>query len=362
MNTRAFRILVADRFAHNRRMFRNLLERHDLEVVEAGSSDEILPRVRETRIDLLLLDVLMPGLELSALLQRLRREFDIVELPVIVVGPHEERGLFIEAMDQGASDFITTPIDFQTALARIRARLDIKSLAELKDRFLAIASHDLKKPAMLISDIAVTLLEESTLDEPDREAIAMVHRSGSYMMRIIQDFLDFQALSDGKLRLNAEPVQLSTQVRHAVEGSRSYAERKQISLACELEQDPPWVLADVNRLTQVIDNLLGNAIKYCPPGSEVMLRTWSADELTVLEVIDSGPGLSDADLRHIFHLHARGSRQPTGGESSSGYGLAISRELIELHGGYIGARNNPERGATFWFALPLADAEARHRA
>ena len=108
-----------------------------------------------------------------------------------------------------------------------------------------------------------------------------------------------------------------------------------------------------NRLSQVLQNLVGNAIKFCSEGDSVHVRTRAENGCHLCEVRDSGPGLRDEDFAKVFQRWARLSNKPTGGEKSSGLGLAISRQLIELHDGEINVRNNtPDRGATFWFSLP----------
>src|SRR5205085_2296627 len=108
------------------------------------------------------------------------------------------------------------------------------------------------------------------------------------------------------------------------------------------------------RLSQVANNFVGNAIKFSPKGSGVaVVRTRSENDLVVLEVSDAGPGLKEDDLLKAFGKYARLSNRPTGGEKSSGLGLAICKQMVEMHGGQVGVRNNPEGGATFWFSLPV---------
>jgi signal transduction histidine kinase len=107
------------------------------------------------------------------------------------------------------------------------------------------------------------------------------------------------------------------------------------------------------RLAQVVNNLVGNAIKFCREKSMVTVKTSVQNNAVILEVCDSGPGLTDADLAKVFSKYSRLSNKPTGGEKSSGLGLAICKQMIELQGGTIGVRNNPDRGATFWFSMPI---------
>ncbi|HFD79598.1 MAG TPA: HAMP domain-containing histidine kinase, partial [Gammaproteobacteria bacterium] len=138
-----------------------------------------------------------------------------------------------------------------------------------------------------------------------------------------------------------------------VTSNRAYAERKQIRLHTRLDEHLPEIQADDTRITQVINNLVDNAIKYAPPGSEVTIHTRHTGNQVCCQVSDEGPGLTDADMDKVFTRYARLSNRPTGGETSTGLGLAICKHIVELHGGEIGVRNNPGKGCTFWFCLPV---------
>ena len=110
--------------------------------------------------------------------------------------------------------------------------------------------------------------------------------------------------------------------------------------------------ADKSRLNQVLENFISNAIKFSPQGEQVTVCTRKTESGVLVEVRDSGPGITDEDMKKLFVKYAKLSNMPTGGEKSSGLGLAICKKVVELQGGKTGARNNPEGGATFWFELP----------
>jgi signal transduction histidine kinase len=173
------------------------------------------------------------------------------------------------------------------------------------------------------------------------------------MQRIIKDFLDFQAMEDGNFTLERYAINLNNIANNVIESNTSYATGKSITLHADLDPELPYVSADEARLMQVAQNLVGNAIKFCPAEAQVVVTTRLENGCVMLEVRDSGPGLKPEDMDKLFVKYARLNNKPTGGENSSGLGLAICKRMIELHGGKIGARNNPDRGATFWFSLPI---------
>jgi signal transduction histidine kinase len=182
--------------------------------------------------------------------------------------------------------------------------------------------------------------------------LTFIVKRGEDMNRIITDFLDFQAMEDGKLKLDLAAISLNDIARGAVGSNTDYARSKEIDLRLELDGNLPIVNGDEARLNQVTQNLVGNAIKFCSKGAQIVVHTSVNGGDPVLGVTDSGPGLTEEDLAMTFTKYARLSNKPTGDEKSSGLGLAICKEMIELHGGQIGVYNNPERGATFWFSLP----------
>jgi signal transduction histidine kinase len=173
------------------------------------------------------------------------------------------------------------------------------------------------------------------------------------MQKIIVDFLDFHALEDGKLKLETGPCDLNEIARDLIESIGETAKAKEIEIATDLEEGLPAVEADAARIRQVAQNLVDNAVKFSPPKSHVVVLTRRGDGSVKFEVRDSGPGLSDEDFQKVFQKYARLSSKPTGGEKSSGLGLAISKQLVEVHGGEIGVHNRDEGGAAFWFRLPL---------
>ncbi len=134
--------------------------------------------------------------------------------------------------------------------------------------------------------------------------------------------------------------------------NRTGAEKKSIDLRATLDPSLPETQGDPDRLMQVINNLISNAIKFSPNGATVAVRTRVQNGGLMFEVADTGPGIPAAEIPLLFEEFARLSNQPTGGEKSSGVGLSIAKQLVELHGGQIGAKSEVGKGSLFWFSLP----------
>ena len=237
-----------------------------------------------------------------------------------------------------------------------RLEAEREHLAQLKDRFIAIASHDVKHPLTVIAG-GVAFVRElippgKTMSDHADQMLERVSRNVTVMQDIIADFLDFHALKDGRLALERVPSDLNDVALQVVDNAADYASSRKMQLVFEPEPALPEVNIDPARVSQVVRNYVSNAIKFSPSGSRVVVRTRQEADKVVLEVSDHGPGLMEEDLEKVFVEYAVLSNRPTGGEKSSGLGLAICRMMIDLHGGEVGAHNNPEGGATFWFRLP----------
>ncbi len=356
------RLLVVDDNEMNRDMLSRRLKREGYQVDVAEDGTQTLDLIHTNAFDLILLDVEMPGLSGFEVLQRIRQNHSLAELPVIMATARDSSSDIIAGFKLGANDYVTKPIDFPVLLVRLQTQLQLKALTQLKDEFLQMASHDLKNPLanvlMSVYLIRQVVTPGKVMTEDMYETLALITRQGKTMERIITDFLDFQAIQDGRLVLNQKATDLNTLAQHVAGANADYAQSKGMTLNLALEESLPPLLTDAARLEQVIQNFVGNAIKFCSFGATVTVSTHRQEQSALLEVSDSGPGLTDADLEQVFAKYARLSNKPTGGEKSSGLGLAICQQIIELHGGAVGVRNNPGRGATFWFTLPLVSSEA----
>lgn len=229
----------------------------------------------------------------------------------------------------------------------------LRAADALKTEMLGIAAHDLKNPLTVIRGFG-ELLEMKTADPAGRDMAARIVRSADTMLGIVTRLLDSAALESGQLAIERERVDLASVVAQVVDANRSQAERKRQPLEAELLPGVT-VTGDAERLAQVVDNLVGNAIKYSAAGLPIRVRLAAREGHAVLEVEDEGPGFAPEEREKLFRRFSRLSAKPTGGESSSGLGLSIVRQLAELHGGTVDARS-PGRGqgATFELRLPLA--------
>lgn len=224
----------------------------------------------------------------------------------------------------------------------------------LKTRLVGIASHDLKAPVA-----AMIAGAEALRQEPDDSAhVASLARAiageGHRTLALIRDLLDLSALEHGRLQLVCVPVEIAALVRASVQAAESRAAAKALKLDyhCERESEELFVSADQDRLRQAIDNLIDNAIKFTPSGRQVSVRLSAPPRAVRIEVRDSGPGLAPEDYLKLFEPFQKLSARPTAGESSTGLGLSIARELVVLHQGQLAVESTPGEGSIFAIDLP----------
>ncbi len=229
---------------------------------------------------------------------------------------------------------------------------DRKLVEEMKQEFFAMVSHDLRTPLTSVAS-SLALLSEGKLGELPGEAQTMVQRSEAELSRLIQlivDLLDFARMEAGKLELQMQPEAVSSILERSLNAVEGVARRKNIEL--KVPHTDARVIADAERIVQVLVNLLSNAIKFSPKNSSITLGITAKDDWIEVRVTDEGPGIPEEQRLHIFD---RFKQLGTASETKGfGLGLSISKAIIDGHGGTIGVQGNNGKGSSFYFRLPSA--------
>jgi PAS domain S-box-containing protein len=246
-------------------------------------------------------------------------------------------------------------------LARERlARAEAEKANRAKDEFLATLSHELRTPLNSLRLWAGVLRQEPLEPATLAKAIDTIDRNAALQAQLIDDLLDISRIASGKLRLELRPLDLGSVIEASVETVRAAADDKGITLARAVDPDVSPVLGDATRLQQVLWNLLTNALKFTPPGGRIEILLRRRDGLAELRVRDTGQGIASDLLPRIFDRFRQGDSSTTRPQGGLGLGLAIARQLVELHGGSIKAESAGEGyGTTMTVTLPLAH---RHEA
>jgi len=227
-----------------------------------------------------------------------------------------------------------------------------------KSQFLANMSHELRTPLNAILGYIELILDGIFGEVPDdiRDSLERAQKSGHHLLGLINDVLDLSKIEAGQLALSVTEYSMNDVVQAVVMAMQSLATEKRLALTATLAPDLPSGQGDVQRITQVLTNLVGNAIKFTEAG-EVRVHVTASDDSFMVSVADSGPGVAESDQRRIFEEFHQVDSSSTRKKGGTGLGLSIAKRIVELHGGRIGLHSNPGKGSTFWFTLPVRVVE-----
>jgi PAS domain S-box-containing protein len=230
----------------------------------------------------------------------------------------------------------------------------LQELNDTKNKFLGIASHDLRSPVYVIRTFSEVLKDGGVgkLNSKQKELVDKIFNSCNYMRALLENLLDISKIESGKIKLDRKIQDLNLLAKTQFELNQLLAQKKNIKLHLHLENIPK-ILFDENAMVQVIGNFIGNAIKFSPPDTNVHISTRQEKSHVMFSVQDEGPGLSDEDKKLLFEEFQTLSSKPTGGEKSTGLGLAIAKKIISLHQGEVGVESSLGQGSTFFFKLPV---------
>jgi len=371
-------VLLVGGTAATRKRIREALD--PIRVEEVPDARRALARAREQPPDLVL--TATPAAQAVALLSLFRADAVARLVPVVLWGVGAEQAR-VEAFEAGADDVLPRRQRPRELRARIGARLEAdgaraeatrveaaaRTEAEAsnraKDEFIAMISHELRTPLGAIL-IWTQLLRNEQLDEAaTTRALGMIERSTKTLAQLIDDLLDVSRIIAGKLRIEPRPVDLAAVVDAALAAAQVPAESKSIRIDYVVDEALDPVSGDPGRLQQVVGNLLANAIKFTPDEGRVEVKLGRSRSHARLTVSDTGVGIDPAFLPYIFERFRQADSTSTRTQKGLGLGLAITRHLVELHGGSIEASSpGVDQGATFTVTLPLllqsASAGARH--
>jgi signal transduction histidine kinase len=228
----------------------------------------------------------------------------------------------------------------------------LREADRLKDEFVALISHDLRTPLTSIMGYLELALDSEVVPEPERGYLEVVERNSERLLRLVNDLLFVARFEAGEMELNFSELDLAAIVRQAVEEATPRASAKQIALGVETERSL-LVSADRGRMFQLLDNLIGNAIKFTPDGGRVDVRLLQRGDAVRLEVTDSGIGVTPDDQSHLFERFFRAANTRQGQVPGTGLGLYIARAIVEAHGGRIDVESSLGEGTRFCVDLPL---------
>jgi signal transduction histidine kinase len=343
-----------------------VLDGDDCRVTTASNGAEGLKRLDEAPPDLVFLDLKMPGLSGLEVLERIRAKHPM--MVVIVITGYATVSSAVEAMKKGAFDFLPKPFAPEELRLIARRGLDHSHLVQqtvalrqekemLRENFAAIVSHELKSPLGALQQNLYALAGEleDQLSEEQKQRFARLQARLDDLLNLIHSWLRVFSVDINRLKDTFKPIGVGGIIAQAVESVQPHATRKALEIETTVAAGLPRINGDQGSLTEVVTNLLSNAVKYSFPNTKIRVRAEAQNSDVLVSVADSGVGIAQEDLPHLFQDFSRGQAQPEG-VSGCGLGLAISRRIVEVHGGSIGVESQPGKGSTFTIRLPAAQA------
>ncbi|MCH6257987.1 hybrid sensor histidine kinase/response regulator [Puniceicoccaceae bacterium K14] len=357
------RILIVDddRIVHG--IVGKFLKRSNLQYHSVFSASEALEFLKSNPIDLILSDIVMPEMDGIEFCEKLRTLSDFKEVPVIFFTGLSDSETLNKAFEAGANDYVVKPLRQAEVISRAKRHLeehfrkqaDKQKISKLdkanksKTKFLGVASHDLRNPLVSIRGISQYLESErfGELNDSQKELTQTITQASETMLSLVEDLLDVSKFESGQIKVSLKNEDLAEIIKTRVTLHSASSERKDISLVPQINTEDAVASLDKTLVARVIDNLVSNAVKFSPPGTCVEVVVQNHGENLQLIVQDEGPGIPPDEFDKLFKEFSRTSNLPTAGESSSGIGLYVCKQIVSSHKGSISVENRPEGGARF---------------
>lgn len=383
-------ILIVDDTPENLRLLSSMLEEQGYKVRKATNGKRAIKAVEAQLPDLILLDIMMPEMNGYQVAEYFKKTLHSSEIPIIFLSALSNTLDKVMAFDVGGVDYITKPFQVQEVLVRVRTQITLrqqqKQLVEQNKQlqqeilerqkveaalrvYIHAVSHDLRNPVTGMLMVLKNFLEEvspNLTEIPISTSILdRMANSCDRQLNLINSLVETSDVGLQGITVNCQPLDLQEFTQKILEEWQPIFEQSQVHVENLVTSPLPLVQGDYHQLWRVFDNLFSNAIKYNPPGltltlsakllSQKLSQKKSQPEYIYYTISDDGVGMNSEEAEKLFELYQRG--KGVGKIQGLGLGLYLCRQIIMAHGGKIGVKTQPNKGASFWFTLPVLPSE-----
>lgn len=360
-------VLVVDDQAPFLRLFARFFD-STFRVLAASSGAEALRVIEQNpEIDTVVMDVMMPGMNGFEACRAIRETLTMFELPVLFLTARHDIADIAEGFESGGNDFLSKPFEGVELIARVNTLVKLKKLytsnrklhtkLDEMNKFLQMNIHDLKNPLSAIMVLANMVKAEEAIDTDNRKSLDIISSSADYMLKLVNQILDLAYLESDNIDLKKEDVDLNCIVAQVVDLNLPLAGSKGQKIKYNYVASKPCIIkTDPEKVFSAINNLISNAVKYSPVQKNIIANVDMIEKndkhFVRIEICDEGPGFSTDDKDKLFDKFSKLSARPTAGEHSTGLGLAITKQFVEVSGGEIYLDSEYTKGSKFIVDLP----------
>ena len=355
---REMKVLVVDDHPAFRQYIEQLLSTHQFQVFKATDGKQALDIFKSiSGIKLIITDNEMPELGGIDLTIEIRKLANIEEVSIIGISAFHKADVSANFLKNGANDFIYKPFSEEEFYCRINQNLKMqesievqKKLNQEKNRLLSMASHDVKSPLSGIYNLCQMIIDDPDSND-NMDLLKVILEAAEQITEIVDNLLDVSVVESNQFRIEKESIDIINIIHQRIKLMEVIAAKKSIKITFNF---PDKLILEFDRpkISQVIDNLLSNAIKYSEPNTTIFVNADKNKDIKI-SVKDQGQGISEDNIQNLFKMYTTAGSIPTGGEKSTGIGLAIVKKIIDAHGGSVGVKSEPGIGSEFNFTLPI---------
>ncbi|HCE57553.1 MAG TPA: hybrid sensor histidine kinase/response regulator [Prolixibacteraceae bacterium] len=365
-------VLIVDDNSNNVKIIAITLRELNYKLVIATSGQSAIDMVDKTRPDLVLLDIMMPGMDGYETCEIIKSKKENENLPIIFLTALNDKSNIIRGFEVGGVDYITKPFNKEELISRVKTHLELKftqdelqktsdylyNLNSLKDKMFSVIGHDLRSPLgsvkMTLEYLSETVTE--TTGEELKITVDLLLKTTDEVFSLLENLLGWAKSQSGNIALNKEPIDLVDLVYKIYLLNKGNMKYKNISFNMEIEPGSV-IFADLNTITSVFRNLLSNAIKFTPEGGVITIKSKHIANLVEIEFRDTGVGIPEENIPKLFDSNQHLTTYGTNRESGSGLGLNLCNDFALKNDGSLRVASVVGQGTSFFLTLPSEAAE-----
>lgn len=368
INPAEFKLLVVDDVQTNVLLLKTLLGKEGYGILVANNGQEALEVIRNENPDLILLDVMMPGMDGFEVAERLKSEEFRCEIPIIFLTALDDTQSIVNGFKLGVGDFISKPFRKEELMVRIKHQLSLVAARRIieekneelrktiagRDKMYSVIAHDLRSPMasmkMLLNTIMMSV-EKDKIDPDIFDMLEMSNKTSEEVFSLLDNLLKWTKSQLGKLTVIPQKLDISGLADGVVEVMNSVAEVKHIKLI-RTDHESFFVYVDIEMIKSILRNLISNAVKFSNPDSEIKVGIKAEDGKVIVSVTDSGKGIKKEDQHKLLKDSTHFTTYGTNSEEGSGLGLLLCRDFARKNGGELWFESEENLGSVFSFSLP----------